>query len=195
MVFDSMKNILNLIFEFGQLKRVKRSGWWFVGVKNPESVADHTSRTCFIGYLLSKLENVDPEKVVLMILSHDMPESRIGDKSKVEVRYVDGKKGEKKAFKEQVKDLPKNIQEELLGLHNEFEENITKESLIAKEADYLECAIQAKEYLDIGHKKAEDWIDNVGKVLKTKSAKEIFALIKKSDSLEWWKGLKKIPKG
>lgn len=189
-----MKDILNLIFEFGQLKRVKRSGWWAAGIKDPESVAEHTSRACFIGYLLSKLENVDSKKVVLMLVLHDMPEARINDKDKIEARYIDGKIGEKKAFEEQVENLPNDIQKEVLLLQNEFDECKTKEAIVAKDADYLECAIQAKEYLEIGYKKTEDWFNNVGKFLKTKSAKEIFALIKNSDSLDWWKGLKKLPK-
>ncbi len=189
-----MKDILNLIFEFGQLKRTKRSGWWDAGVKDPESVAEHTARACFIGYILSKLENVDSKKVILMLLSHDFPEARTNDQGKVAARYIDIKPAEKNALKDQVKNLPKNIQNEILTLHQGFEELKTKEALVAKDADYLECTIQAKEYLDIGYKKAENWIDNVGKVLKTKSAKEIFKLIKKSDSLGWWKGLKKLPK-
>jgi putative hydrolase of HD superfamily len=189
-----MKKILNLFFEFDQLKRVKRSGWWAAGIKDPESVADHTSRTCFIGYVLSKLENVDPKKVVLMLVSHDMPETRINDKDKIEARYIDGKIGEKKAFEEQVENLPRDIRGELLLLQNEFDECKTKEAIVAKDADYLECAIQAKEYLEIGYKKTGDWMNDVGKVLKTRSAKEIFALIKDSDSLDWWKGLKKLPK-
>jgi len=189
-----MKDVLDLIFEFGQLKRVKRSGWWLAGIKDPESIAEHSARTCFIGYLLSKLENVDSKKVILMIISHDLPESRIDDQHKVGRRYVDVKIGEEGAFKDQIKNLPKNIQNELLTLHQEFEEDKTKEALVAKDADYLECAIQGKEYLDLGYKKAEDWVNNVGKVLKTESAKRIFALIKKSDSLGWYKDLKKLPK-
>lgn len=189
-----MKNILNLIFEFGQLKRVKRSGWWLAGIKDPESVAEHTARACFIGYILSKLENVNSEKVVLMILSHDFPEARIDDQHKVGARYILVRNGEEKVLRDQVKNLPEKIQKELLTLHQEFNGDKTKEAIVAKDADYLECAIQAKEYLDIGYRKAENWINNVGKVLKTKSAKKLFNLIKKSDSFEWWKKLKKIPK-
>ena len=189
-----MKDILNIIYEFGQLKRTKRSGWWDAGIKDPESVAEHTARACFLGYIIAKLENVNSEKVLLMILSHDFPEARVNDQGKVAVRYIDIKPGERDALKDQVKKLPKNIRNELLALHQEFEERKTKEAIVAKDVDYLECAIQAKEYLDIGYKKAENWIDNVGKYLKTKSAKKIFKLIKKSDSLGWWKGLKKLPK-
>jgi len=189
-----MKDILKLIFEFGQLKRTKRSGWWDAGVKDPESVADHTARTCFLGHILAKLENVNSKKVILMIISHDLPEARTNDQGRIADRYIDIKPGERQALKDQVKNLPKNIKSELLALHQEFEGLKTKEAIVAKDADYLECAIQAKEYLDLGYKKAEDWIDNVGKYLKTKSAQEIFKLVKKSDSLDWWKGLKKLPK-
>jgi putative hydrolase of HD superfamily len=189
-----MKDILNLIFEFGQLKRTKRSGWWDAGIKDPESVAEHTARACFLGYILAKLEDANSEKVVLMILSHDFPEARVNDQGKVAVRYIDIKPSERQALKDQVMNLPENIKNELLELHEEFEELKTKEAIVAKDADYLECAIQAKEYYDIGYKKTDNWIDNVGKYLRTKSAKEILKLLKKSDSLGWWKGLKKLPK-
>ena len=34
------KGIARYLFELGQLKRVRRSGWWVAGVDQPESVAD-----------------------------------------------------------------------------------------------------------------------------------------------------------
>ena len=30
-------------YELGLLKRLRRTGWWHVGVDNPESVAAHTN--------------------------------------------------------------------------------------------------------------------------------------------------------
>ena len=59
-------------------------------------------------------------------------------------------------------------------------------------ADYLEQALTAKEYMEKGFKHAEDWIDNVSKVLRTDKAKELLADIRKGDSNSWWQGLKKI---
>nr|GID85867.1 hypothetical protein Ade03nite_47910 [Actinoplanes derwentensis] len=32
-------------YELGLLKRVRRTGWWHAGVRDPESVAEHTMRT------------------------------------------------------------------------------------------------------------------------------------------------------
>ncbi|GAA2641235.1 HD domain-containing protein [Paractinoplanes durhamensis] len=31
-------------YELGLLKRVRRTGWWHAGVRDPESVAEHTMR-------------------------------------------------------------------------------------------------------------------------------------------------------
>jgi hypothetical protein len=37
-------------------------------------------------------------------------------------------------------------------------------------------------------------MNNIEKSLKTESAKELFNELKKSDSNEWWQGLKKMKK-
>ncbi len=189
-----MNNIANFIFELGQLKRVKRSGSWLMGVKDPESVAEHTHRATIIGRILAELENADINKVTTMLLLHDVPETRINDIHKVGARYLDFKKAEKESMKDQVERLPKNLAKEMQELFLELEERKTKEAIIAKEADYLEVAFQAKEYLEQGYKDAQDWIDNVEKVLVTKSAKELMKQLKKTSYNDWWKGLEKIPK-
>lgn len=188
----NIKNITKFFFEIGILKRVKRSGWWTAGIDNPESVAEHSYRATMIGRILAELEKADVNKVTTMLLIHDIPEARTKDIDKVGARYIDYKKAEKKAFKEQLQRLPKKIAEEFSNLYNEMEEMKTKEAIIAKDADLLECAIQGKEYLDRNYKDAENWIYNVEKRLKTKSAKEILKLVKKSGANDWWYGLKYI---
>lgn len=73
-------------------------------------------------------------------------------------------------------------------------ERNTKEGIIAKDADWLEQAIQAKVYMETGYKGAEDIINNVGAALETDSAKEILAEIRKNPDFlnSWWQGLKKM---
>jgi len=63
---------------------------------------------------------------------------------------------------------------------------------IAKNADLLEQGLTAKELLERGYKYAQDWINNIGKRLRTKSAKKIWEELKKIDSNSWWQGLKKV---
>lgn len=187
-----MKEITKLFYELGQLKRVKRAGWWMAKIDEPESDAEHGLRTVMIGRILAQLENVDYHKVADMLLFHDLHECRINDLHKVGRRYINHDNAKKAAFKEAISRLPKDMADHFYNLFLEFEDKDTPEAIVAKDADLLECAIQAKEYVEIGYKDAQNWIDNVTKRLKTKSAKKILDLVKRTDSNEWWKGLKNI---
>ena len=186
-----LKKITNFLFELGTLKHVKRSGWWLINVKDPENVAEHSFRSGVIGYTLAKLENVDIIKVTLMCLFNDLHEARLNDLHKVGQRYIDFRKAETAAHKEQTDNLGE-VGKEIFSLHKEFKEQKTKESIVARDADLLENAFQAKEYIEIGYKDAQNWIDNIRTVLKTESAKKLLKEIEKTSSNDWWKGLKKI---
>jgi putative hydrolase of HD superfamily len=186
-----MKDIAKYLFEAGQLKRVRRSGWWMIGVEHPESIAEHSFRAAIAGYIIGKMEGVDANKVALMALFNDMHEARLNDLHKVGHRYIDFRKAEKKAFDEQVKRLPPDIAKGLKGNFLQFQSDSTKEGVAARDADLIECALQAKEYIDKGFKDAQDWLNNIRKHLKTNSAKKLLDSIEKGDSNSWWKGLKK----
>jgi len=187
-----MKDIANFFFELGTAKKVRRSGWWLAGVKDPESIAEHMWRAAILGRIIAEKEGADQNKVMTMLLFHDVPEIRTNDLHKVGARYIDTHEGECKAIKEQVQNLPNQIGKEILALFEEMHERKSKEAIIAKDCDLLECAIQAKEYKDIGYQDCQDWINNVKKKLQTKTAKEILNIIEKTPSNSWWQGLKKI---
>src|SRR5215469_9736084 len=57
---SSIDASVRYLYEVGQLKLSKRTGWWHAGVPDPESVAEHTFRTAIIGYVLAVLEDADP---------------------------------------------------------------------------------------------------------------------------------------
>ncbi len=188
-----INNIVNYIFELGQLKRQKHSGYLHAGVTNPASVAEHAFRAAQIGYILAEMEgDADPQKVAMMLTIHDNAEARIGDQNKVMARYIEKGDAEINAFKDQLILLGKNIEEKWQELFNELEERKTKEGIIAKDADWLEVAFQAKEYYDLGHKSAWDWIANVETALETESAKKIMSEMKNTEFTDWWQGLKKM---
>ena len=186
-----IKKITNFIFELGALKHVKRSGWWIINIKDPENVAEHSFRAGIIGYILAKLEKADINKVAMMSLFNDLHEARLNDLHKIGQRYIDFKKAETKAHKEQTEELGE-IGKEIFSLHKEYQEQKTKEAIIARDADLLENAYQAKEYMEIGYKDAQDWIDNIRKIIKTDSAKKLLDEIEKTSSNDWWRNLKKI---
>jgi putative hydrolase of HD superfamily len=182
-----MNNLANYLYEIGQLKRVKRSGWWIVGIKDPESVAEHSFRTSVLGYILASLEGADPQKTAIMCLFHDMGEARITDLHQTAKRYIDVGLSEEAAFKAQIERLPYNIAEKALAFFQEYEERASLESWLAHEADLLECLIQAREYEAQGYVAARDWITNCYSRLKTDSAKNIADACLRVEPTEWWK--------
>ncbi len=187
-----MDKLVDLLYEIGILKRVKRSGWWIAGVKDPETVAEHSFRATIIGYMLAMLEGIDSNKVVKMCLLHDIEESRLTDINKITSEYIDKKQMKQEAIYDQVSGLPSPIKEEFLNLVEEFTEQKTSEAQLARDADLLECAIQAKEYIESGHESARDWIVNIRGLLKNEVSKNMLKTIEETSSQQWWQGLKKL---
>ncbi len=183
---------LNFFAEAGLLKRIKRSGWWVAGIQNPESVAEHSFRTAVIGYYLAYLEDVDPFKVVTMSLFNDIHEARINDLHKMGHYYIDFKNAEQKVFKDQVAHLEARIKKALETMRSEYDEQRSPESLVARDADILECLIQAKEYYDHGYLGAKLFFTNAPRFLKTKSAKKVWRQIRTWHSSKWWQGVVKF---
>ena len=187
------KSIVNFIFELNSLKRIKSSGWMLAGIENPHSIAEHQLRAAQIGYILAVMEgNENPEKVAAMLMIHDNGEIRIGDQNKIAARYVDKKEAEKQAFNEQLDCLGETIKDKWRQYYEEFESRSSQEGIIAKDADWLEIAFQAKEYSDLGNDFVVDWINNVEKAVETESAKVLIKEMKQTKFTDWWKGLKKM---
>ena len=181
--------LLDFIAEAGMLKRVRRSGWWVVGIKDAETVAEHSFRNAVLGYVLACMEDAQPYRVLLMTLFNDIHEARINDLHKMSQRYIVLEKAEDTAFYEQIKTLPKKIRNELSALHVEYRKQKTKESVIARDADILECLIQAKEYHEHGYTRAFKFMRVAPKFLKTKSAKALWSSAKKRNLNQWWESL------
>jgi putative hydrolase of HD superfamily len=126
-----------------------------------------------------------------MCIFNDLHEARINDLHKVGQRYIDFRSAETKAHKEQTDSLG-DIGKEIFNLHREFQNQKTKEAVVARDADLLENALQAKEYIESGYKDAQDWINNIKTIIKTDSGLKMWDIIDKTSSNDWWKGLKKI---
>ena len=185
-------NAINFFAEAGLLKKIKRSGWWVAGIKDPESVAEHSFRCAVMAYYLAHLENVDPHKTLVMALFNDIHEARINDLHKMGHYYIDFREAEKKVFKDQMEFLDDKFKRELTRFRNEYDAQTSKESRVARDADILECLIQAKEYYDNGYTKAKKFFKKAPDHLKTKSAKFLWNEIKDWDSGSWWEHVVKF---
>lgn len=130
-----------------KLKTVPRQGWIDkLSLKNPESVADHTFSMAIIGMILSDYQNHNTQKILKMILLHDLAESITGDftpeqKSKEEKVILENKTMEKI-----LKNLPETLQKQYLSLWNEYQRHETSEAKFVHQVDKLEMALQAKIY-------------------------------------------------
>ena len=67
----------------------------------------------------------------------------------------------------------------------EYEAGQTPEARRARDADKLECLLQAREYADQGHQNLQPWIDSSLASLRTATAREIAAEALTQNSLDW----------
>ena len=93
-----------------KLKNISRQGWINkLSLKHPESVSDHSYSMAIMGMIISDLENYDSEKILKMILLHDLAESTIGDYTPDEIDEAEKEKIENNAFFEITEKLPTTI--------------------------------------------------------------------------------------
>ncbi len=57
-----LDRLLNFMVEADKLKRVDRTGWVELGIRDPESVADHSYSVAILSYLIAKRRGLDEEK-------------------------------------------------------------------------------------------------------------------------------------
>ena len=179
-----LRAIARYLHELGGLKRVRRSGWWLAGVRDPESVAEHSFRAAAVAYFLAGLEGADRGRAVAMALFHDGAEARVNDPHRMLKRYVDWTGVEEKVLGDQLRGLPAKATGGLEGLLAEARAKETLEARVAKDADRIECLLQAREYGEQGHK-VEEWIESSVDELSTESAKRLAKAILASPPDDW----------
>jgi putative hydrolase of HD superfamily len=188
-----LASIAKYLYEIGHLKQLKRSGWWRMGVHDPESVAEHSYRTAVIGYVLASLDGANPEKTASICLFHDTAEARIGDLSWLAKRYLHVKEGEQVALNEQAEQLPQDIASRILMLVGEYNERSSHEAQLAREADLLECLLQSREYEMQGYSKGLEWAKMCREGLQTDIAKSLADACLNSDPGDWFQDLQSNP--
>lgn len=177
-----INSIVDLLFEVGILSKTPRSGFHFLG-SGQQSVAEHTCRVIYIGYVLATLDKkVDSSKVMKMCLLHDLHEARTSDLNYVHQKYA--KVDDARA----TKDLADTLQfgNEIKQIIKEYEARKSKEAILAKDADQLEWILSLKEQVDTGNARAATWLPSAIKRLKTTHAKKLAGRIVKTDSDHWW---------
>lgn len=175
---------MTFIFEAGVLKRAARTGWWFTGVKHPESIAEHSFRTALIGMMLAAMEGADPARVSMMCVLHDTQESRITDIPHIAKRYLTAAPNTT-VTADQVAACPPEVADVITAAVAEYEAGETLEAVVARDADKLECLVQAVEYRHQGIDNVQRWIDSSLAALRTPSANRLADAALSGQPLAW----------
>ncbi|WP_406398565.1 HD domain-containing protein [Streptomyces sp. NBC_00879] len=181
---DDLSAVAHFLYESGTLKHTRRTGWWMAGVRDPESVAEHSWRTSLIASIIAKLEGADPARAAFLAVWHDSQETRTGDVNYLGKKY--GTEPDPKAVTaDQTVGMPEILAETVRDLVAEYEAKETPEAICARDADKLECMLQGIEYKAQGYENAQRWIDNSRGRIVTATGQRLADVLLSQGSLDW----------
>jgi len=130
------------------------------------------------------MEGADPQRAAFLALWHDTQETRTTDLPHLTKHYVTAA-ANLAVTSDQVRPLPTAVATVISGAVTEYEAGQTSEARCARDADKLECLLQAREYQDQGHQNLQPWIDSSIASLHTASAKQLADEALAQGSLDW----------
>ena len=189
------EKIIDFLIEANKLKDVKRTGWVAVKIRYPESDAAHVYMVALMASLLSKKLKVNKEKLIDMILIHELNEVYTGDigtkpdgfrytldkKGRMKKFTGDKKKLEERGMKKVLSKLPQSMRKRYYKLWREFEENETNEAKAAHGLDRLDHAILSVLYKKRTKRNLEGFLE-VEKFMKNPYLKDLQKIVKKKFS-------------
>ena len=171
-------------FELGVLKRTRRAGWWQAGVRDPESVAEHTMRVAQLAGLLAAEEGADPARAAYLALWHDTQETRTGDLPHTAREFLE-KPDPRRITEAQTAGLPAGARNSVREAVEEYEAAKTAEARCARDADKLEMLLQAVEYRSAGVRDVGEWIESALRSLTTPTALRVAEAAVDGSPLGW----------
>ncbi|MBI2327674.1 HD domain-containing protein [Candidatus Curtissbacteria bacterium] len=138
----NLKKLLDFVQKSEKLKTLLRHSWLSSG--RQESVAEHSWRIALMAILLKDYLKIkiNLEKVLAMIIVHDLPEIFAGDHHAWKGRLKNKFALEKKGLNKLLKTLPPKQKTKIFNLWREYEDKKTAEAKFAKALDKLETIDQ-----------------------------------------------------
>lgn len=163
------ERMLALLLEALTLKWMSRTGWEMRGVRDAESVADHSFGVVFVSLALvdalvaggergSEPPMLNLEKVLVMAALHDLAEVRLTDLPATAVCLLPGevkRQAEMKAVLDLLAPLPRSAAWQ--ALWQEFEDESSPEGLLVRDADKLEMMVQCLRYEQAGQRGLDEF--------------------------------------
>ena len=137
-----MQQILNLYKDIEKLKHTPRKGWVKRGVTEiVDTIASHSYGAIILGWILAQKENLDQDKVIKLLLIHDLVMAHITDYMPEQEEYNSKIQIENKAFDKL--QIPQSTKPEFTALFEEYQEQKTEEARLARQCDKLDTLFQA----------------------------------------------------
>ena len=175
-----LKELFSLI---AKTKRLERTGWLKHKVPRPiDTTASHTTGAALLGWVRAKEEGLNTDKVVKMLLIHDLMEAVVGDHDSSEVDRQKQTQEENLGFIEMLPKLPEAFRDEAHKLFLEFQKQETKEAILAWECDKLDTLLQALEYGKEVPGIEQEFLRTYKPFFRTPRGKELYAWIKENAS-------------
>ncbi|WP_444997817.1 HD domain-containing protein [Aliikangiella sp. IMCC44359] len=133
-----IEKILSFIIEVEKLKAVQRNTRP-VGLERMENSAEHSWHVCLSALMLQSFADasVNIERVIKMLLIHDLGEIDVGDTIIYQSETAENKNLEAKGVERLLSMLPDGAGDNYLALWQEFEAGKTNDSIYAKAIDRI----------------------------------------------------------
>lgn len=180
-----MKRDLEFLFEMGALRFQQRQWHRFFGIPFA-NITEHHFRVLWLSLIIASREGAsNTDKIMKMALVHDIAESRTGDVDHISRQYVT--RHEEQAVQDMLAGT--SLEKEFLAILAEYEERISVEAKIVKDADNLEVDMELREQglngVQLGEIMSGVRQDVGNTKLFTKTAKAMFKEIRKSEPHDW----------
>jgi len=156
--------VLNLFAAVASLKSVRRKGWVLRGVKDAESVADHSLAVAVLSAAIAASRGLDPGRAALIAVLHDIVESVTGDLTPDEKASMGAtrlREVEREAIEKVMDGAPDEVKRVFLQSLRDYEDGSSPEGRIVRDVDKLEKALQALLYRDeLGTSGVEEFVSS-----------------------------------
>jgi len=168
--------IIELFFEYAQLKNLYRQGWIKHGVSKEhcESDADHSFGVALLSYIIAEEYRPDLNslKTLRLGLFHELCEITPGDFTPTDnISSEDKFNREYNSIKKTFSKFPNP--DKYISLWMEFEKESTPEAVFVKQIDRLEMALQANLYERLKYNNLDDFFPYVKERIKSPELKNI----------------------
>lgn len=169
-----MEKTINFLIKASELKETPRTGWVWAGVKNPETIAEHTFRLAVAAWFLAEEKKINILRAIKIALFHDICEVYAGDitpvlyypslckdkekRKKILMKWARLSQKEKekigvKKFKKEkeallmlAKLLKPNLMNEIVYFWKEYEKGDSREGSFVQQLNRIETLLQSIEF-------------------------------------------------